>query len=574
MERNRSLDAPGSASIRKTLVRVFVLLVFAASAALGVAQSNQLRSESTQLYDAHQWDELIQKLAPLPDRSADLDLYYGVALANRERLSEARDVLLLGHKLQPSDSRFQVELGGIAFKEKKYAEATDWLMEANHLNPDDAYINDFLGTLYYLQGNPEAALKYWNRVGRPYIENIRIEPALRIDPVVLDRAFAFSQGSVLNLRDLITTEARLRSLGVVPTARIELAAREDGKFDIVLRADEKSGFGKNWWMALLMTFRGAPYLTATPEYFNIGKTATNVTTLERFHPERRRFAAVLSGPLHRDSKWRYRIAGDFRNENWNVRNFSAPGDVGSLNFRRTAVSADITSIRSGKWGWNTGFELSYRDYRGIQPGSQFTPDLLLQGYQLKHIAQFTYELLRVPEHHYLATSSLSTQTGRIWSADPQLYLKFQASIAQRWFASRTGDDFQMFHRVTYGRTVGDLPFDELFMLGVDRDGDYNMRGHSVTDRGRKGYAPLGRNYFVSDWEFDKNVYGNGLVKVKVGPFIDTGKITDPFPYLGSKKWLLDTGPQVKLRTLGVQIVLTYGRDLRTGSDAWSVYMGR
>src|SRR5207245_1250722 len=83
------------------------------------------------------------------------------------------------------------------------------------------------------------------------------------------------------------------------------------------------------------------------------------------------------------------------------------------------------------------------------------------------------------------------------------------------------------------------------------------RAHIGTRDGRKGRAPLGRNYFLSNWEQDKNLIHKSLLTIKCGPFLDVGKITDDVPGLGSHKWLWDTGTQVKARLFGVQAVLSY-----------------
>ena len=120
----------------------------------------------------------------------------------------------------------------------------------------------------------------------------------------------------------------------------------------------------------------------------------------------------------------------------------------------------------------------------------------------------------------------------------------------------------------------DYVLDELFMLGLERDNDLWMRGHIGTHDGRKGSAPLGRSYFLSNWEADKNVYGNGLLTVKLGPFLDTGEITDPAPELGSHKWLCDTGAQLKLNAFGTEVVFSYGKDLRSGSNVFYLMMLR
>jgi hypothetical protein len=134
-----------------------------------------------------------------------------------------------------------------------------------------------------------------------------------------------------------------------------------------------------------------------------------------------------------------------------------------------------------------------------------------------------------------------------------------------WLPRPQGDDFEMRMRVRAGATAGAVTFDELFQLGVERDNDLWLRGHAGTIGGRKGAAPLGRRYFLTNWETDKNIYGNGVFTLKVGPFLDTGWIADSSGLFGSQRWLWDTGAQCKVRVLGsVSIVLIYGRDLRGG----------
>jgi hypothetical protein len=101
-----------------------------------------------------------------------------------------------------------------------------------------------------------------------------------------------------------------------------------------------------------------------------------------------------------------------------------------------------------------------------------------------------------------------------------------------------------------------------------------MRAHIGTHDGRKGGAPLGGNYFLANWEADKNLYENGIVTMKMGPFLDTGKITDPVVALGSHEWLWDTGAQIKLRIFGTGVVFSYGKDLRSGNNAFYLTIPR
>ncbi|MGH9565599.1 MAG: hypothetical protein ACRD4I_06425, partial [Candidatus Angelobacter sp.] len=73
---------------------------------------------------------------------------------------------------------------------------------------------------------------------------------------------------------------------------------------------------------------------------------------------------------------------------------------------------------------------------------------------------------------------------------------------------------------------------------------------------------------------DKELYGNGLIGLKLGPFLDAGKIAGPVSALGSQGWLFDTGAQLKLRVLGVAAVFIYGRDLRTGNNTFYTTVSR
>src|SRR5258707_10764057 len=108
------------------------------------------------------------------------------------------------------------------------------------LDPKDTYANEFIATIYFLEGNLEAALKYWNRTGKPEIVEVRSEPALRVRPALLDHAFAFAPASTLTLDEMLTSEARVRRLEIFPSYKIELAARPDGKFDTIFRAQERN----------------------------------------------------------------------------------------------------------------------------------------------------------------------------------------------------------------------------------------------------------------------------------------------------------------------------------------------
>jgi hypothetical protein len=565
------LDVAGVAqviSFRKVL-RVLVLLLAAISYLHAEAQSDPARA-AKQLFEQERWSELAQFLQQLPRTTADLEYYYGVALAHLERWQEARSALSDGQRLAPNDKRFPIELAGVAFKQKKYGEARHDLHRALRLDAKDDYANEFLATIYFLDGNLEAALKYWNRVGKPQIAEVQSEPALKVRPALLDHAFAFAPASTLTLDELLTSNVRLRGLEIFPTYKLNLEARPDGKFDAILRAQELNGFGNSKLQALVRIFSGALFEEITPEFYNLHGSGTNITSLFRFDTDKRRAVATINGPLGGSPKWRYRVGADFRNENWTVQtSFTGPSTfLGATNLRRESLGAEITRFVGARLSWTAGVELSHRDFRNVVPGVALSPELLAKGYQIKQKAQFTYELWRSPEKRLTISTSGSSQAGRLWSQPEQSFEKLQGTVGMHWFPREQGDDYEIQSHTHAGKTFGQIPFDELFLLGVDRDNDLPLRGHIGTRHGEKGSAPLGRNYFLSNWESAKHVYSNGILTVKLGPFLDTGKILDSSTTLGPHKWLFDIGPQAKLTVLGVGVVLLYGKDLRTGNNAF------
>lgn len=584
MERYRAVDAVSRTPIGRALI-VAVLALCCSFCAL--AQQSETTRSLKQLVDAKLWSEAVSRCELLSSHTPDDDYSCGMAFANAGRLDDARAAFLRGATSQPTQSRFFVELAGLEFLEKRYSKAADWMLRAERISPGDHYINDFLGTVFFLQGELEAALKYWNRVDKPKISKVQFEPSPSLDPVLLDRAISIVPGAILTREDVLATRTRLRMLEVFSNPSLQLRARADGTYDLWINARERSGFGRNKYEALLSTFGGVFFETVTPSYSNIENSSAMLRSLWRWDSEKRRIAASYSAPLHRKANWRYRVGLDLRNENWSVFNFSSlpQPSLGALNMRRSAGFVEINSAPRGRWTWQAAAEFSHRDFRSVTvesatADSPLRSDLVVNGYALKQTLQTNYSFVRLPERRYFANVFAISQVGRVWpehssdaAVDSHSFLKLQAGLKQDW-SSNASADYEASHLLRAGKTFGTIPFDELFLLGVERDNDLLMRAHVGTHHGRKGSAPLGRNYFVSNFDANRKLWSNGMIAVRLGPFVDTGKITDSIDSLGTQKWLLDAGGQLKVQVLGFGVGLSYGRDLRAGKGAFYAFVMR
>ncbi|MBI4165593.1 MAG: hypothetical protein HY508_07660 [Acidobacteria bacterium] len=539
--------------------------------------TSEVVSRAEKLYQEKRWEEVVQLATSQPETPAELDYLSGRALARLERWDEARIALERGQVKHPQDKRFPLELAGVAFKQQRYSEAKAALHRALRLDPRDIYGNDFLATIYLLEDNLEAALTYWNRIEKPYIEQVKHEPEPEVDSAILDRAFAFPPAGVLALENLRTTRARLNELGVFRQYRFDLEPVENGGFDVTFRSAPRRSWGDGKLSTLLSLGRGLPFQTVYPEFYNLGGSAMNLRSLLRWDAQKRRAFADFSAPLGGEPQWRYGVHIDLRDEKWDLAGAFAgsAAPVGELKMQFAEAGAGIRSRVNGRWGWSSAILVSRRRFQHQGFNEQWASEFLTDGYALKHRAQLDYELLRQPERRLTTRSGLRWDLGKMFGQSHSRFSKFESSIETRWLPQARGDDYETILGVRAGTTWGRVPFDELFQLGLERDSDLWMRGHVGTRDGRKGNAPLGRNYLLVSGSLNKIVYAGPGFSIGAGPFVDSGKITDPSPFLGAKKWLWDTGAQVRLNVFGgLGILFVYGKDLRSGRNVFYATLGR
>jgi hypothetical protein len=89
-----------------------------ASTAQSAAQETNGIAHIKELVAEQRWQEIVRSVETVPTPSPELDYYYGIALARLGNWDGAYQAFVTGHRLQPGDERFPVELAGIAFKER------------------------------------------------------------------------------------------------------------------------------------------------------------------------------------------------------------------------------------------------------------------------------------------------------------------------------------------------------------------------------------------------------------------------------------------------------------------------
>ncbi len=573
MAAEAQLDAAGSPPKGRVIFLLIAVLMLGSPAFAQDHPSDQARLTAAQsAFNAGHWDEAISLAKGPADQSSEFDFLEGVALARLEKWPEAKLAFDAGLRKAPNDPRFLVELAGIAYKQKDFRTAKDQLHAALRLNPQDAYAREFLATVYFLEGNLEAALTYWNPEDKPRLRHMVFAPPLQLKESLRNRAIAFNAPQILSQGALLATQARLDNLGVFSSRRIELAPADSGDYDVTLHLAERNGWGDSKVEGVVSLLSGLPYATVYPEFYNLGHDAVNLTSLARWDSEKRRVFLALSMPLYGDPGVRLQVYADARNENWNLSQtfFGVSTPLTDLNMRRAAFGLEVHSIVNGRWNWSAGADITNRNFRNLSavtpPAERtfFTGSASLAGR-----LRFERTLARVAERRFTLDSLAEARAGREFADGLGPFATLRGSLRAHWFPRSQGDDYEMQGQIRAGGTAGKATLDELFQLGIERDNDLWLRGHAGTFDGRKGAAPLGRRFFLANWEMDKNIYENGFFSVKLGPFLDSGAVADSSGLFGSKRWLWDSGAQCKVRVLGgLTIILSYGRDLRGGHDAF------
>ncbi len=524
------------------------------------------------LYDVKRWQDVVDAVPESPDNSPQLDLYRGLALAQLKRLPEARHAFEEGLKRDPRQPRLLEELAGVEYKDQEFSLAKKHLFRALAIQPDDAYASNFLASIYFQENNLEAALKYWNRVGKPQLSNLFLRGATRLDPDLVDRAFGFSLNTEWTLDQYLAAKSRLETLAAFDTMHFSLAEQTDNKFQLTFDSTDRFNWKASTWPWLADFARGLTYQTVYPEFYNLNHSALNWLSMYRWDDQKRRVYSEFNSPLWRNPEWQYRFFVDSRNENWNLAGTVlplSPGVPSWLNLERFTAGAELRSIPSGRWSWSDEVELTWRHIRDAQAIPAGATEFLTGGAGLSDTARLNRTLLRIPERRFTLDSTATAEFGTFFDRPLGRYARLNGDLHSNWFPRAEGDDWQMQTRLRAGRTFGLVPFDELYMLGFDRDNDLWMRGHNGLRDGQKGGAPLGRNYTLINWDVAKNVFSDSYVAFALGPFVDIGKISDPSGYFGDPAWLWDTGVQAKIRVLGrFEFILGYGRNVRTGQNTF------
>lgn len=550
------MDAPRRAA-RGEQLAVRYLLVFVLAAVL----SGQTPSQALdQLYADGDYLAVIAS-TDIGALGTDALFLRGMAFGRLERWEEAHAALSRGQSLAPADARFPTEFAGVAFRLQRHREARSSLRRAIRLAPDDEYTHHFLGTLHLLNNNLDAAVSQWNQLNEPLLSSIEVPSSLHTRADLVDRALTFAPTETLTLSELRASRARLDLLDAFASYNFDLVPDgTDNGYRLRMRAFERRGWSGSPLLTAASIARGLPYQTVLVDYVNPRGRASSLHALARWDTNRRRANLRYSRPLNGEPRHRWSAFADARNERWGLSPFREAASLTEFQLQTVEAGVGVSSVVNGAFQWSGETAINVRAYRGEATDSARTPDAT----GVRTDLRFHWTPLRLPARRITVSTDIRVGLGSVRGESGGTYGRLESAAQLRW---DSGNSWTAQTRIAAGVLPGMAPFDELYILGVERDNLLEFRGIRGARDGQKGSAPVGDRFWLASNEITRRVARISFLDIHAGPFFDAGTVSDHRGEFGSQRIQLAAGAQLELHVLGVfGIKLLYGRDLRTGND--------
>ncbi len=313
------------------------------------------------------------------------------------------------------------------------------------------------------------------------------------------------------------------------------------------------------WAASLLS--GLPYERVDVSAQPINSVVRDFGGTVRWDSEKELYSIYARGLLGGSPKWAYLASIEDRNENWVIRKSgSVANGLPEFNLTKFEAKFLVEQGVTGKLQWSNGIAMSTRTYENAPSTAAFADGTAI-GFQSK----LDYDLLRLPEKRVFMNVGASSNLGQVFGVI-QSFAKFQGFGRLQWITTANPKALELSLGASSGGIAGQAPFDEYYMLGMQQDSYLWLRGHVATYDGRKGNAPIGRDYVLTQLDLSKPLYQGHLMRWQVGPFVDSGNVGGVF---GSNGWLFDAGVESKLRVrIRLTLRLIAGHDLVHGGTVF------
>lgn len=482
----------------------------------------------------------------------------GIAAGRGGHYEEAEASLQRAIDASPSRPEARVELAGLRFLQKKYEDAAAGFASALIHQPD-GYAREMLAASLHLAGHTEDALKEWNRLGQPRLDEIQVKGLAHTRDHVVSRELALAPDGVLDLGRYRETRLRLEELGIFNRIALRPLPREPGHVDLEVDLAERHGFGDRAQLAIQGAVN-AVRKKVVLRYFNLAGAGINFGVDYKWQ----RTQPHLEG----DIEWPrpFGLPANLRVEALGARPTYDLGETFTMRTRGAGVS--LRRVVGPGTVAELGWRVRNRTFSAIRPDA---PDGRISGYQLgldhRFVDRRRYRL-DASARFFQALASLGSDLayplGQValryhgFIAPPDGKPIARAAVAAQLIIGRGGDR---------------APLDEMFTPGASSQMDYPLRGHYVRRGGILGGTAIGRDLDLLNVELQRRIADRPHFQLGAVVFYDGARL-DTTAQGGARK-MNDVGLGLRLAIRGLILRVDHGRSLSgDGKNAWTGGIGQ
>ncbi len=474
-----------------------------------------------------------------------------VARAQAGDLAGAESGLTAATSLCADSAAAWRELAGLRFLQKRWAEAGAHAARAAALDPGDASAWDLLATSRFLDGQPDAALAAWNRIGRPVLDLVRVEgPARTRQPVIAALVRLPSRG-LLTTETVARAARRLDELPSAALTRLRYRPLADGlaQVDAVVMERPRLPHGAvplAAWLARTAVHRELRLDVASPT-----GSGELWSAAWRFWDARPRVAVALALPSRGGLPGVTTIEGA-----WERQSYAAPLTTAGgaptriLQPERLRVAAGLADWATSRLRWSASAAIDRWD-------------------GARHVS-----LAGGLDQRLAADRVALGVAAAAWTpvASTRRFARAGVSLAARSSSGPSGATWDLQAGLT--QATARAPLDLWPGAGTGYGRDPLLRAHPLLDDGVVSGAAFGRRLAHATLEMAPVVRARPAATLRLAAFIDGARAWSRLRPDDTEAWHVDAGTGLRLSLPGRtgRVRLDLARGLRDGrmavSAAW------
>ncbi len=488
----------------------------------------------------------------------------GIAEARAGDRAAAEGLFARARALDPARTEALVELAGLRFLDRRYADAASLLRPALRRGAD-AHARDMLATSLYLGGRPDEAVDAWNALRRPVLRNVRVEGMHDTRARLVVPQLTLVEGALLTRDQLRETRLRLLETGAFDRVAVRTVPLGTGEADVEVALAERRGLGSPPEL-VAQTLSKALQRTVFLRYENFGGTGIGVRTSYRWQEAQPRAEVRLSWPrplglgatLLAQGEWeraQYALGGrrvrmEARGATLALRRVLGARTVGELRFegrRRSFGVDDGPAVAAARPGLVSGVSLQAERH-------------LVDGWRHRLDAVGAVFGAAGP-----IGSDIDFAVGR-FALRESLYL----SPPERTTIERS----VLAGQIVWGQGTAGTPLDALFVPGAASEMELPLRAYRDRSAGILGRTPIGRSLWLLNLEWRRRIGQRGPLQAGAVVFYDGARVRGAVADEGQPV-LHAAGVGLRLGLLGVVLRTDYAISLgRPSSSALTAGLGQ